>query len=587
MSETDIEGPASSASTTSNGTVTSTTTPPAPGSSANNAASPPGAVPPRSLANPPTPPRRPQSEDERAIDALFFRKDLNEVHLLIDLVSGRPDRSLSTLAMPDPDQPTRTMSAEEVLKRISLMRYPPNDTDAVNATNAAILLVAKDRLSALSEPARGMTIAYTWMFIDAGTRDSWARLGSLLQRHPTSEPNAAQPERHPGIYLARTTFPELRPHARRFRFWRSCLGMLAILWLALTAFTFWDANLGRSALEHADQNSKAYEDAARDNPELLELNGGCDIQQHIQEYKKASTASPAVAPPPGNGTATPVAPAKSLSDLAKAVTACRKIHSANALKAQSHDAIATVFTCKNMRFTRIVHVWCWHWILSDNFAEPSGQDDQTWQEATSVLAIYTGYVLPMMFALLGTLIGAFRAILNKLGNSSLSPRDMVGMLLGIPAGLVAGVAIGLFLSPSTTPLQGSGNVAGTFTLTASGLGFLAGYASQAFFNYLDSLVGTVFPIGSGATPRASTTNVTTVHQPPSDAPPKPAGPNSGGSGGSGGAADNSATSSGNTVVSSGREPDSGGTIVNGGSQTSDDSASSSSGGTSSESGGSG
>jgi hypothetical protein len=31
------------------------------------------------------------------------------------------------------------------------------------------------------------------------------------------------------------------------------------------------------------------------------------------------------------------------------------------------------------------------------------------------------------------------------------------------------------------------------TLTASGLGFLAGYASHSFFTYLDTIVATVFP----------------------------------------------------------------------------------------------
>jgi hypothetical protein len=67
------------------------------------------------------------------------------------------------------------------------------------------------------------------------------------------------------------------------------------------------------------------------------------------------------------------------------------------------------------------------------------------------------------------------------------------MLLGIPTGLVAGIAVGLFLSPSSVPIQGSGSVAGQLTLTASGLGFLAGYASQSFFTYLDNVMSTVFP----------------------------------------------------------------------------------------------
>jgi hypothetical protein len=192
----------------------------------------------------------------------------------------------------------------------------------------------------------------------------------------------------------------------------------------------------------------------------------------------------------------------------------------------------------------ILHVWCWRWLLSGNnpvqlttsssdqpkasaaaapaqepakeptpAAPPQRQPTQEikdnatyWQTATSVLSVFTTYILPMMFALLGTLIGAFRAILNRIANSELAPRDFVRMLLGIPTGLVAGIAVGLFLSPSSVPVQGSGSVAGQLTLTASGLGFLAGYASQSFFTYLDNVMGTVFP-------NTADTNVPAPRQP--------------------------------------------------------------------------
>ncbi|MBV9586881.1 MAG: hypothetical protein JO213_18560, partial [Alphaproteobacteria bacterium] len=128
-----------------------------------------------------------------------------------------------------------------------------------------------------------------------------------------------------------------------------------------------------------------------------------------------------------------------------------------------------------------------------------------------ILSVFTTYILPMMFALLGTLIGAFRAILNRVLDSELAPRDFVRMMLGIPTGLVAGIAVGLFLSPTSVPIQGSGiGVGGQLTLTASGLGFLAGYASQSFFTYLDTIIGTVFPAGAqnAATPGQRRTTVT-------------------------------------------------------------------------------
>src|SRR6202040_2410951 len=117
-----------------------------------------------------------------------------------------------------------------------------------------------------------------------------------------------------------------------------------------------------------------------------------------------------------------------------------------------------------------------------------------WQSATSILTVFTTYVLPMMFALLGTLIWAFRAILARIGVGELAPRDFVRMKSGIVTGLVAGIAVGLFLSPSSVPSQGAGGGAGQLTLTACGLGFLAGYASHSFFAYLDRVVSAVFPV---------------------------------------------------------------------------------------------
>ena len=107
-----------------------------------------------------------------------------------------------------------------------------------------------------------------------------------------------------------------------------------------------------------------------------------------------------------------------------------------------------VFAC-DRGLTKALHVWCWHWLLSGSYGiyenidktpanqGSSGRDKNieltstavplkeinpenvsdyakvnavAWQNATSILTVFTTYILPMMFALLGTLIGAFRAI---------------------------------------------------------------------------------------------------------------------------------------------------------------------------------
>jgi hypothetical protein len=470
-------------------------------------------------------PQADQTSNRDLLDRLIFEQDLNEVHLLIDFISGRADRSITTLTMPNPIKPGETLTAGEIVEAITTMRYPPQGGDAVNAANAAILLMAKDKLSSLAAPARGLTIAYTAMFIDAEVKTWPARLWEAFARRdirktkPLSDTanrtttierpaGAHDPDQDTRVDLAVRTFPVLQSHARRFRRWRDGLAGLALVWLLLTALAYWDAGLGRASLERLDQNWKGFTEELRDSPVLL----NCDANQ------LAATRT--------------LTDVKAVEEAARAELACRR-HEYNRWKGEAAvKEVRSVFGCDGMGpLTRLVHVWCWHWLLTGNnpvqlansatdaakasatstpvqdtskepaqVAPPQRQPTQEikdnatyWQTATSVLSVFTTYILPMLFALLGTLIGAFRAILNRIANSELAPRDFVRMLLGIPTGLVAGIAVGLFLSPSSVPVQGSGSVAGQLTLTASGLGFLAGYASQSFFTYLDNVMGTVFP----------------------------------------------------------------------------------------------
>jgi hypothetical protein len=432
---------------------------------------------------------------------LIFDQDLDEVHLLIDFISGRADHSLAHLSIPGPNGSTHAMNSREIIQAVADMRFPPKgNDDAVNANNAAMLLLAKDRLSSLAAPARGLTIAYTAMFIGAEVgpwrAQLWHRLSNRWARLSGRQQTASEAARKRGktadegdmrLDLAARAFPILQPHACRFRAWRDRLALFSLGWLLLTALAYWDASLGRASLDRLDQNWKTYTEELRDNPALLP----CGEAKTPDDQKAAEDARTALA--------------------------CRR-HSYHLWMGEAAvQQVRDVFQCRGMhRYQRVIHVWCWHWLLSGSnttanststTANPVGadtlpqsiKDNATyWQIATSLLSVFTTYVLPMMFALLGTLIGAFRAILNKIRDSELAPRDFMRMVSGIPTGLVAGIAVGLFLSPSSLPVQGGSGVAGQLTLTASGLGFLAGYASQTFFTYLDTVIGTVFPAAASA-----------------------------------------------------------------------------------------
>jgi hypothetical protein len=189
---------------------------------------------------------------------------------------------------------------------------------------------------------------------------------------------------------------------------------------------------------------------------------------------------------------------------------------------EARNDLDRVFQCSDMSWFRVFHIWCWRDFLAG--AVPSAPEKPTqpseasqrplppqvnWQSATGILSVFTSYVLPMMFGLLGTLIGAFHSIQSKVRDAELSPRDYGLTILGLAMGIVAGFVVGLFLSPSEAPAQGAGGLAGNLTLTASGLGFLAGYGSQTFFNFIDDLLRRVFP--SNAAVRAPAPSQVVVH----------------------------------------------------------------------------
>jgi hypothetical protein len=438
-------------------------------------------------------------DDKKLLDELLFKQDLNEVHLLIGFISGRADRSLSALSMPDPEKPEKIMTSAEVMIAIAAMRYPPSGTDAINARNAAILLVAKDRLSILAIPASALSIAYTTIFIETESSGSSWVAGRWLKRW-ARHPRPHDDTRDIRGNLALQTFPGLQTHARKFQSWRKWLEYFSLVWLLLTALAYWDAGLGRVTLERLDQDWKIVVGRLNDNPDLI----------HCQDPDEPAKLGGDV---------------KASSDATQEEFACKRYNYLREVGKTAGEQVNEVFSCASMSLSRYAHVWCWRWLLSGSGVEPkkprptAGEPDAHkaaesltqaaeqvspyaksnvayWQTATSMLSVFTAYVLPMMFALLGTLISAFRAILNRIRASELAPQDLVRMKVGIPTGLIAGIAVGLFLSPSSVPIQGAGGVSSQLTLTASGLGFLAGYASYSFFGFLDNMIRTVFPYGS-------------------------------------------------------------------------------------------
>jgi hypothetical protein len=416
-------------------------------------------------------PRSQGSAHDRQIDEFLFKKELDEAYLLMDFISGRSDKDLSSLTVPDPapgiDQdPRHDLPTRKVVERLALIRYPPTGTQTQNAIDAALLILAKDRLTALASPARGLTIAYTVLF----TEMSWIAetRGALRAINPfrSGASTTPVPTRGHRFVLAESAFPGLVSGVRRFVLMLVALLAISLGWLILTAFTYWDVAIGRSIAQRIDQ-----------------------IHLDRLALYQANPAYAQPGPPVAEGQYSPPGICGSGAGDAQTALACWKLHDLAQAEDEAKNDLQAFKRCGGTWCVHFLHPIRWGFVLC-------GVDKKTMlkeQSVVSVLSVFNNYVLPMMFGVLGTFVMAFRSIQSKVRESTLSPRDSWNTLLAFPLGIVAGVAVGLFYSPSSAPpIAGGNGLATNLSLTTSGLGFLAGYGSHPFFEALDSLLKTVF-----------------------------------------------------------------------------------------------
>jgi hypothetical protein len=98
----------------------------------------------------------------------------------------------------------------------------------------------------------------------------------------------------------------------------------------------------------------------------------------------------------------------------------------------------------------------------------------------------SGYVLPVLMGLLGSMTYVLRRYLRSVGDRLVTPRDLREYIVRLVLGTVFGVAIGFFTSTNGNAAeQVIGNSASS--LGAPALAFLAGYGVETVFRMLDGL----------------------------------------------------------------------------------------------------
>lgn len=429
-------------------------------------------------------------------------REMNEVHLLLDFVSGRSDKSLGALTdIPDrspgvsPQAGTSGppfMPWDLVVAKICAIRFPPEGGSQQRAQDAAFLLVVKDRLNAIADPAKGLTIAYTAMF--SGTASGGGSIFKKIWRRmkrgkeaQNPKPDAAKPKSSICLdqetispSFASAAYPNLESHARKFKWWFDKFPILLSVAIVLTALCYWDTALSNSIIQQIEKADGQVVSLFQNNLAIKLSDGFCTNDANNQTV-----------------------PCQRLQFLRLQETLERED-----LAALSRDhwpwhpigwvtrVFAPMETAQSIR-----------WSCFDNEATAAKTDDQKAQDdkycavfrptaleqmAAAVTNAFNVYVVPAMFGFLGALIGLVRSISRKMRESTLSPRDSALSLITMASGVVAGLAVGLIFSSPTTYSETITGLPQSITVSAAAFAFLAGYGADSFFAMVDNLLKRIF-----------------------------------------------------------------------------------------------
>jgi hypothetical protein len=244
-----------------------------------------------------------QERGQERMQDFIFARELAEVYLLLDHLSGRSDKRLTEAFGEKADNPENV-----TIRKICEIGWPPKGTAIEQGEQAETLLLAKDRLNAAAKPASGASIAFTLMVagddVPAKSRrgrgffgwlsDMWTSPETANKALPgmakgDPQPNASSATGNatiagsttppplppppptggggssaasPGgglggpppsrVSLARLAYPGLVGSARRFNLTINALLFLLFVWLIATCALSWHVSAGRAILARLD-----------------------------------------------------------------------------------------------------------------------------------------------------------------------------------------------------------------------------------------------------------------------------------------------------------------------------------------------
>jgi len=454
------------------------------------------------------------------IQDFIFVRELSEVYLLIDHISGRWDKRLTDGGL---------------VKAVCEIGWPPTGTEVQQAAQAAVLLSAKDQLNSAARPASGATIAFTLLVsgednVDHNRRNStvlslWRRVsGQMRERSPPVDSVSARAANNgegaapPGapvnwiwsgnppsrLSLARLAYPGLVSPAKWFKWAIRVIIVLLLIWLMATCLLSWDIAAGHAIFVRVE--------ALR----VQESQYDAQIKAIEAESSKRSASTPtqgARSPDIGiflerncrwQRLITPPLKADENSEYFSSVDElrlCNQLARTRLEYAVSRQDLAGWLADWRYWLSGWASRLCSNKCLpvpNSSANLPEEQTNEQW--GAILLEVLASAVLPLCYGFLGAGAAVVRDLWGKMKDSLLSPRDLTLALGQLALGAVIGACIGLFVSPSGNSPQGSTGLLGTVVLSASALSFIAGFGVEGVFVALESLIKRVFNIPQATKP---------------------------------------------------------------------------------------
>ncbi|KQZ26893.1 hypothetical protein [Duganella sp. Root1480D1] len=416
------------------------------------------------------------------IEEFIFVRELNEVFLLLDHISGRWDKSLYNFHDHDDGEPH--------IDELCAIGLSPPGSDEQRVAQAVKVLCAKDKLNAAARPATGLTIAFTLLVVGEDNRRDWRNwlrdkmFGSGAGENGSAHsPYWDKPTR---LTLARNAFPGLVRVASSFNFRMKLVVYLLLVGLVLTCVMSWHVAGGSAILQHLDAVQAAQAALSK------------EIEEAEFKHAASATASPMQFCTEGERAGVPQY--RSTDEYQLCTRRSQLTAQAASISMNLRDWLVPWQACYSMLarpFGRMPEGGVVQAVAAP--AEKESRVQRALEEQARLVTLVVGTaVLPLCYGVLGAGAAVVRGLWAKMRESLLSPRDFTLALLQLALGATIGACIALFVNPSGQTPGSEIGLLGNWALSTSALSFIAGFGVEGVFVALESLVRRVFNISDPA-----------------------------------------------------------------------------------------